>query len=75
MSNKQIGIVKEVDEDMYNIILQTRGDSKGKRWIALRNATKQIKQSLKGCEIVLSIVNAEKRTFSYLKVLNGKNVQ
>lgn len=75
MSNKVKGIVKAVSNKNGSILLFEAYTLEDHWWNGIGDTPKQqIKQQLKGKEIELTVVNQEKKTFSYLKVLN-ENVQ
>lgn len=72
MDNKINGIVKAVSMSNGGILLITKDNTHGIWWNSVGDKAKNlIKEDLKDKEIELTIVNKEKHTFSYLKVLNG----
>lgn len=72
MDNKTKGIVKAVNKN--GILLITPEYQEGQWWNGLGAVASSIIQELKGKEIELSIINQEKRSFSYLNITKD-NVQ
>lgn len=74
--NKLIGIVKNLSEKTKGILLQTPEETGGLWFNPIGDKVKEyITSDLKGKEIELSIVDVQKRTFSFLKILKGDNVK
>ena len=73
--NKIQGIVKIVSDKTKGILLITPEDNEGSWYNPISEKVKDyVVQDLRGKEVELSVVDIQKRTFSFLKILNGNNV-
>ena len=68
-NNKIKGIVKAVSEKNKSLLLQTKDSPDGNWWKGVDKAQEYVKKELKGNEIELTILNTEKRLFSYINTL------
>ena len=71
-NNKIKGIVKTVSEKNKGLFILIEGNTNGVWWNGINV---EVTKDMKGKEVELTIMDQEKRKFSYLTVLNSKNVE
>lgn len=68
-NNKITGLVKAISVKNGGVLLTTPKNSEGVWWNGIADQAKlQVKNIINGDEVILSIVDSIKHTFSYLKV-------
>jgi hypothetical protein len=71
--NKLKGIVKLVSDKTKGILLLLPDGSEA-WWNPIGDSAKQVTPALKGSEVEVTIVNQEKRSFSYLEIVKPEEI-